>query len=57
MMFKFESTVGKADTEGKSARVIIPKQIREMLKLDFGDKIIWKADISDNEVKITVEKK
>lgn len=57
MMLEYESKIGKADTKGKSARVIIPKEIYKMLNLDFGDKVVWKVDISNDKVTVTFEPK
>ena len=54
MMLKYESTIGKADVKGKSSRVIIPKEIIKMLDLEWGDKLVWNADISDKGVTVTV---
>ncbi|WP_169740905.1 AbrB/MazE/SpoVT family DNA-binding domain-containing protein [Methanobacterium arcticum] len=55
MILKYESTVGKADVKGKSSRVIIPREIVKMLGLEWGDKLIWNADIGDKGVTITVK--
>jgi bifunctional DNA-binding transcriptional regulator/antitoxin component of YhaV-PrlF toxin-antitoxin module len=55
MILKYESTVGKADVKGKSSRVIIPREIVKMLGLEWGDKLIWNADIGDKGVNITVK--
>lgn len=55
MMLDYESKIGKADTKGKSARVIIPKEIMKILNLDFGDKIRWNVNITEKDVTITVE--
>lgn len=57
MMLKYESTIGKADVKGKSTRVIIPREIVKMLDLEWGDKIVWTADISNDNVTITIEPK
>jgi len=54
MMLKYESTIGKADVKGKSSRVIIPIEIIKMLDLEWGDKLVWNADISDKGVTVTV---
>jgi SpoVT / AbrB like domain. len=54
MILKYESTVGKADVKGKSSRVIIPREIVKILGLEWGDKLIWNADIGDKGVTITV---
>lgn len=57
MMLDYESTIGKADTKGISARVIIPKEIMKILNLDYGDKLIWFVDVKDEGFTIRVEKK
>jgi len=55
MIFKYKSKIGKGDTKGVSSRTIIPKGIIKILGVEFGDEIMWTADVSDKGVKITVE--
>jgi len=57
MILKYETKIGQADTKGKSSRTIIPIEIMKMLKLKWGDKLIWTADIEGEGVTITVDKK
>jgi antitoxin component of MazEF toxin-antitoxin module len=57
MMLTYESTIGKADVKGKSTRVIIPREIIKMLDLEWGDKVVWKANIRDDEVTVIFEPK
>ena len=57
MILKYETKIGQADTKGKSSRTIIPIDIMKMLKLKWGDKLLWSADIEDKGVTITVSKK
>lgn len=55
MMLSYESTIGRADVKGKSTRVIIPREIVKILDLEWGDKIVWNANITEKDVTITVE--
>jgi antitoxin component of MazEF toxin-antitoxin module len=57
MLLEYESTIGKADVKGKSTRVIIPREIIKMLNLEWGDKVVWKVDISNDEVTVIFEPK
>jgi len=57
MKMKYETKIGQADTKGKSSRTIIPIEIIKMLKLEWGDKLVWTADIEGEGVTVTVEKK
>ena len=53
-MIEYKSTIGKADMKGKSSRVIIPIEVMKMLKLEWGDKLVWNVDIRDKGATITV---
>jgi hypothetical protein len=55
MIFEYKSKIGKGDKKGVSSRTIIPKGIIKILGVDFGDDIIWKADVSDKGVTVTVK--
>lgn len=57
MKLIYETKIGQADTKSKSSRTIIPREIIKMLKLQWGDKLQWIADIEDKGVTITVSKK
>jgi len=57
MKLIYETKIGQADTKGKSSRTIIPMEIIKMLKLKWGDKLVWTADIEGEGVTITVSKK
>lgn len=56
MILKYKSKIGKADTKGRSSRIIIPRGIIDLLEAKWGDELVWTADISKEGVKITVEK-
>jgi len=57
MMQTYESTIGKADTKGKSSRTIIPREVIRWLNLEWGDKLLWDVDIQGEKVTVTVSKK
>jgi len=57
MKLIYETKIGPADTKSKSSRTIIPMEIIRMLKLNWGDKLRWVADIENKGVTITVSKK
>ena len=45
MILKFESKVSKAGSQGDSTKTTVPKPVVELLKLKFGDKIVWNVEI------------
>lgn len=55
MIFKYKSRIGKADTKGVSSRTIVPSAIIKMLELNFGDDMVWIANITTKGVTVTVE--
>lgn len=57
MKLIYETKIGQADTKGKSSRTIVPIEIMKMLKLNWGDKLVWTADVEGEGVTITVGKK
>lgn len=57
MILKYESTLGKSDTKGKSSRTIVPKAITDLLEAKWGDKLVWSVEIIDNKPVVTVSKK
>lgn len=45
MILKFESKVSKSGGSGDSTKTTVPKPVVELLKLKFGDKIVWNVEI------------
>lgn len=57
MIFEYKSKIGKADSKGVSARTIIPAPIVKIMDLNFGDNIVWTANVTDKGATITITKK
>lgn len=58
MILKFESKVSKAGSHGDSTKTTVPKPIVELLKVKFGDKIVWNVEIlGKDEFRICVTPK
>lgn len=57
MMLKFESKIGKSDAKGRSSRTIIPKEVMQLLELEWGDKLVWNVNIGEKGVTVSVSPK
>lgn len=55
-MFNYKSKIGYANTETKSLKVGIPKEIVKILEVAPGDFMDWEVDVENNEIKVTVKK-
>lgn len=55
-MFKYKSKVGKGSSQFDSARIIIPKQVREFIDVNPGDTIEWIVNVTEKGIKVNVEK-
>ena len=55
-MGEFKTKVTIARPNSPSLRTTIPEGVAKLIDLGAGDELVWKVDIKENQVKITVSR-
>jgi len=53
---EFKTKVTIARPNSPSLRTTIPEGVAKLIDLGAGDELVWKVDIKENQVKITVSR-